>query len=75
MGGAGYLRQLDEDNADVLTGNELHGGGGVKVWFGTGKGRLGVRVDARASSRSKSAGFEQKRRILPVVGAGLVYLF
>lgn len=75
MGGAGYLRQLDEDNAEVLTGNELHGGGGVKVWFGTGQSRFGVRLDARASSRSRSAGFEQKRRVLPVVGAGLVYLF
>lgn len=75
MGGAGYLRQLDEDNADVLTGNELHAGGGVKVWFGTGESRLGLRVDARASARSKSAGFEQKRRVLPVVSAGVIYLF
>jgi hypothetical protein len=74
-GGGGYLRQLDEDNADVLTGNELHGGGGVKLWFGTGGNRLGLRLDAQASSRSKSAGFEQKRRLLPVVGAGLIYLF
>jgi hypothetical protein len=74
-GGGGYLRQLDEDNADVLTGNEVHGGGGVKVWFGRGRSGLGLRVDAQASSRSKSAAFEQKRRILPVLGAGLVYLF
>ena len=74
-GGGGYLRQLDEDNADVLTGNELHAGGGLKVWFGTGANRLGLRLDAQASSRSKSAGFEQKRRILPVLGAGLIYLF
>lgn len=74
-GGGGYLRQLDEDNADVLTGNELHAGGGVKVWFGTSENRLGLRFEGQASSRSKSAGFEQKRRILPVFGAGLVYLF
>jgi hypothetical protein len=74
-GGGGYLRQLDEDNADVLTGNEIHGGGGVKLWFGSGSRRLGVRVDARASARNKSAAFEQKRRIVPVLGAGLMYLF
>lgn len=75
MGGGGYLRQLDEDNADVLTGNELHGGGGVKVWFGAGESRLGLRVTAQASVRSRTASFEQKRRILPLVSAGLVYLF
>lgn len=74
-GGGGYLRQLDEDNAGVLSGNEVHGGGGVKIWFGTGASRLGLRLDAQASARSKSPGFEQKRRILPVLGAGLVYLF
>jgi hypothetical protein len=74
-GGGGYLRQLDEDNADVLSGNELHAGGGVKVWFGTGESRLGLRLEAQASARSKSAGFEEKRRLLPVFGAGLVYLF
>lgn len=74
-GGGGYVRQLDEDNAAVLTGNEVHGGGGVKIWFGSGVSRLGLRFDAQASARSKSVGFEQKRRILPVLGAGLVYLF
>jgi hypothetical protein len=74
IGGAGYLRQLDEDNTNVLSGSEIHGGGGVKIWFGSG-GRFGVRADARVSARSKSAGFEDKRRILPVLGAGAVYRF
>jgi len=74
-GGASYLRQLDEANADVLTGNDVHAGGGVKVWFGSGESRVGLRIDAQVSSRSKSAGFEDKRRTLPVVGAGLVFLF
>jgi hypothetical protein len=73
-GGGGYLRQLDEDNTDVVSGTELHGGGGVKIWFGTGGG-LGVRFDAQVSSRSKSAGFEQTRRLLPQVGGGIVYVF
>ena len=75
LGGGGYLRQLDEDNAEVLTGSEVHGGGGVKMWFGTGARALGLRVDAQVSSRSRSAGFEEKRRILPVVGAGLIFRF
>ena len=72
--GGGYVRQLDEDNADVLTASEVHGGGGVKAWFGTPH-HLGVRFDAQVSARSKAAGFEQKRRTLPVLSAGLVYVF
>jgi hypothetical protein len=76
IGGGGYIRQLDEDNAGVLTGNEVHAGGGVKLWFGArGYHRIGLRVDAQASARSRSAAFEQKRRVLPVVGAGLIYRF
>ena len=74
-GGGGYLRMLDEDNADVTTGSEAHGGGGVKIWFGTGKSRLGVRADAQVSSRSKTPGFEDKRRMLGTVGAGVLYRF
>ena len=74
-GGGGYVRELDEDNAGVLSGSEVHGGVGVKVWFGTGANRLGLRVDAQASVRSRSTGFEPKRRILPVLGAGLIYRF
>ena len=74
-GGGGYLRQLHEENSDLLTGSEIHAGGGVKYWLGTGTHRFGLRVDAQASSRSKSVAFEQKRRILPSVAAGLTFLF
>ena len=74
-GGAGYLRQLHEDNAELLTGSEVHGGGGVKIWFGTAGSRFGLRLDAGVSARSKSVAFEQKRRVLPVAGAGVVYVF
>lgn len=73
-GGAGYLRQLHEDNAVVVTGTEFHGGGGVKVWFGSAR-RIGVRLDAQVSSRDKAVAFEQKRRIIPTVGAGLAVRF
>ena len=74
-GGAGYLRQLHAGNTEVLTGTEVHGGGGVKYWFGTGTHRLGLRLDAQVSSRDKAIAFEQKRRTLPTVAAGLSYRF
>lgn len=75
LGGGGYLRLLDEDNADVNSGNEAHAGGGVKIWFRPGRNTLGARVDAQISSRSASPGFEEKRRVLPAVTAGLIYRF
>lgn len=73
--GAGYVRQLHEGNGGVLTGTEVHGGGGVKIWLGGGARRFGLRIDAQASSRDKSVGFEQKRRIVPIVGVGVSYVF
>ena len=74
-GGGSYLRELHEDNAVVLTGAEIHAGGGLKYWLGKGEHRFGLRIDAQASSRSKSIGFEDKRRLLPVFGAGVTYVF
>ena len=74
-GGGGYLRQIDDENSDLVTGTEIHGGGGLKYWFGSGGRRLGLRFDAAVSSRSKSVAFEQKRRIVPVVGAGIAFQF
>jgi hypothetical protein len=74
-GGGGYLRQLNENNADLLTGTEIHAGGGLKYWMGTGSHRLGLRLEALASARSKSVAFEQKRRIVPSVVAGISFLF
>jgi hypothetical protein len=45
--GAGYLRQLHENNLLVETGQAYHAGGGVTAWFGRRPGRMGLRVDAR----------------------------
>lgn len=73
-GGAGYLRQLQEGGSDASSGAEVHGGGGFKYWFGT-RHRAGLRVDALITSRSKSVAFEDKRRILPSVAGGVVFLF
>ena len=74
-GGGGYLRQIDEENSDLVTGTEIHAGGGLKYWFGGGGRRLGLRFDAGVSSRSKTVAFEQKRRLLPLVGAGVTFQF
>ena len=74
-GGGGYLRQIDDANADLVTGTEIHAGGGLKYWFGRGGRRLGLRVDAGLSSRNRSVAFEQKRRMVPSVGAGLAVQF
>lgn len=73
--GAGYVRQLLEDNSIVETGDEIHGGGGVKYWLGGGH-RFGLRAEARASSRGGvSLDGSTKRRFVPTVSAGLAYLF
>ena len=74
-GGGGYLRQLHEENSELLTGTEVHAGGGLKYWLGTGGRRFGLRVDAGLSARSKAMAFEQKRRIVPAFGAGIAFLF
>jgi hypothetical protein len=74
-GGGGYLRQLHEENSELLSGTEFHAGGGIKYWFGTGRHRFGVRADAQVSARSKAVAFEQKRRILPSGSVGVSYLF
>ena len=74
-GGAGYLRQLHSGNTEVLTATEVHGGGGVKYWFGTGTRRFGLRFDAQASAREKAIAFEQKRRIVPSIAVGVSYMF
>jgi len=76
FGGAAYLRQLDAGAADVQNGTELHAGGGIKYWFGHGRRRSGLRVDARVSSRNRSASLDPtKRATLPVVSAGFEVLF
>jgi hypothetical protein len=74
--GGGYLRQVLEDNSIVETGSQIHGGGGVKYWFGGGH-RFGFRAEARASSRSGGVTLDAsaKRRFVPTLTAGVAYLF
>ena len=75
LGGAAALRQVHEDSSETLTGLEIHGGGGVKYWFNASGRGFGLRADAVVSSRSKSVGFEDKRRIVPTVAGGFSYVF
>jgi Outer membrane protein beta-barrel domain len=75
-GGAGYLRQLIQDGSTVETGNEIHGGGGVKYWLGAGR-RFGVRAEVRLSSLSGGLSLDgtTKRRFVPTFSGGVAYLF
>ena len=78
--GAGYLRQLHEGQVLVETGSVFHGGGGVLVWLRTGPGgwvdRIGLRVDARITSRSGGIDVtDDRRRVFPALTAGLALGF
>ena len=75
LGGAGYLRELHEGNELVETGTEYHGGGGIKVWFGGGKRRLGLRGDIGVSIFDGDFSTQDTRRTLPTAGASVMYLF
>ena len=73
--GAGYLRELHEGNELVETGTEYHAGGGVKIWFGQGRRRTGIRADFGVSIRDGGYAGEEGTRTLPTAGASFVYLF
>ena len=75
LAGGGYVRQVLEDASMIDTGNEVHGGGGLKYWFGNR--RFGLRAEARASSRSGGVSLDpsSKRRFVPTFSAGAAYLF
>jgi hypothetical protein len=74
-GGGGYLRELHEGNEFVETGHEYHGGAGVKMWFGQGAPRFGLRAEVGASIRSGGTDFRSGRRTVPSGGVSLAYLF
>jgi outer membrane protein with beta-barrel domain len=71
-GGAGYLRQLDDEGTSVVSGTELHGGGGIKYRLSR---HVLLRADAGVSSRDKSVAFEEKRRTVPQIAAAIAYRF
>jgi hypothetical protein len=73
-GGAGYLRELHEENAFVEEGVEYHAGGGIKWWFGQ-SGRIGIRAEGGISIRDGGFDFKDGQRIVPVAGASVLYSF
>ena len=75
FGGAGYLRELHEDDAFVEEGLEYHAGGGIKWWFGQGRRRVGVRAEAGISIRDGGFDFTDGPRIVPTAGGSLIYSF
>lgn len=74
-GGGGYLRELHEQNELMQTGREYHAGGGVKLWMGSRRPRVGLRLDGGLSLRSGGADFSAGRRAMPTAGASILYLF
>lgn len=74
-GGAGYLRELHEEDALVEEGVEYHAGGGLKWWFGQGRRRFGVRGEGGVSIRDGGFDFKDGQRVVPVVSGSLVFAF
>jgi hypothetical protein len=77
--GGGYLRQLENDGALVVTGLTVDAGGGVKWLFksrsaGWWKG-LGARIDARALIRKNGVAFDDQVHVAPDVAASLFVRF
>lgn len=73
--GAGYLRELHEEDALVEEAVEYHAGGGLKWWFGDGRRRVGVRGEAGFSIRDGGFDFKDGQRVVPTVGGSLIYSF
>ena len=69
-GGAGWTRQLDQDNVMLVTGPEVHAGGGIRVRLDR---HFAVRVEGGVSARDKTIAFAEKRRIQPRVAGRLTY--
>ena len=75
IAGAGHVRDLHEGDELIETGNEFHGGGGLKWWFGAGRRRFGLRFEARITSRQGGFDFGEDRRTAPSGAVSLAYLF
>jgi hypothetical protein len=72
--GAGYVRQLHEDNVLVETGQAYHAGGGLTAWFGQGR-RAGVRVDARIYLLQGGVDLGTSTRTMAAGGGAFVFAF
>jgi hypothetical protein len=76
LAGGGYIREVHDRNELIETGSEYHGGGGVKLWFGSGAARrFGIRAEVGVSSRKGGVDFATGRRTVRTAGASLMYVF
>lgn len=73
--GAGHLRDVHAANELVETGTEYHGLAGVKIWFGRGGRKLGLRAEGGVSVIEGGFSFEEGTRTVPTAAIGLSYLF
>lgn len=73
--GAGHLRDVHNGNELIETGVEYHGKFGVKWWTGSGRGRIGLRAEGGVSLRTGGFNFDEDRRVVPIAGVSLAYLF
>lgn len=71
-GGAAWLRQLDDARVMLVTGAEVHAGGGMRYALSR---HVGVRAEAGVSSREHSIVFTDTRHVLPVLSIGVAYRF
>lgn len=72
--GAGYLRQLHEDNALVETGRTWHGGAGVRWWLRGGDRAtrpFGLTADVRWVWRTRGISFTGGARSAPAAAVGV----
>lgn len=79
MAGGGYLRELHEGSVLVETGRFYDVGGGVKFLFGWQEGTIlkgvGLRIDARAMTRTGGIAFDSRSHVSPELGAALYLRF
>jgi len=73
--GGGYVRELLEDNAAVVTGAEVHTGGGLRCALTKSAHPLWLRVDGAVSVREKAVAFDRKQKIVPQLAGGLSWRF
>lgn len=75
LAGGGHIRDAHAGSEVVETGNEFHAGGGVKAWFGSGRSKIGARLDLTASVRDGGVGTSDGRRLVPSAAFSLAYFF
>jgi hypothetical protein len=77
--GAGFLRDLHENQTLAQNGQEYFAGAGLKHALFSRSGSLlkaiGVRLDARVVLRVKGAVLDDRVHVMPVVGASLYLRF